>query len=310
MKQLVTILSLVTLISTRVFAFDLQIDLKNSKANRSDVNSAEALVKSLAGYFPFFSGSIKLNICGSGGPACSPENSYLFDSNEINLELTAYGKSSEIKYKPGALQILAHEFGHAVFIQRAANRHKNYAKLFSAVKYKIEQDKKLLLAKANNLTKEIQDIESEFESEKEAISAASNYFYASFFYQEVYSDLLAAAHFDNPDIMCLALDGTARCTSPSSTIRRFSVSTSIETAMKMTIGNPQGQHSALAATRNALWKKYKLLLKAGNSKEMALNFLLDLMVDESYEVIFGEKTYGVEEMNSSLLNSLRTYGKY
>lgn len=294
------------------YALNLQVELKNTKAARSDVKSAEALVRSLDAYFPFLSRNsetLKLNICGTGGPACNPENSYQFDSNTINLELTSYASSGEIKYKPGALQVLAHEYGHYVFVRRAADRHKNYDKLFAAVKYKIDQDKKLVVAKSKNLVNEIKEIENEFEKENETIKIASNYFYGSYFYQEVFSDLLTAIHFNNPDIMCLALDGTSRCTSPSSSVRRFSVLTSIEVAKEMTLGNPQGQHSALAPTRKGLWQKYQSLLKTGNSKEFALNFLLELMVDESYKVIFGEKSYSLEEMNTSLLHELQTYGK-
>jgi len=309
MKNFMPILSLVTIISTYSFAFDLQVDLKNLKADQKDVKSAEVLTKALSDYFPNLLDGIKLNICGSGGPTCTPENSYLLESNEINLELTAYAASGELKYKPGALQVLAHEFGHAIFMQRAAFRHSNYGKLFAAIKYKIEQDKKLIVAKSKNLNKEVQEIETEFETQKEAIQIATNYLYGSFFYQEVYSDLLMAAHFNNPDAMCLAIDGTVKCTSPYSSVRRFSVSTTIGTAKNLTDGNSMGQHTALAGARKALWQKYQSLLKAGNSKSMALNFLLDLMIDESYEVIFGKKTYSIEEMNKSLIKSLQTYGK-
>lgn len=276
-------------------------------ARQGDVSLAEALIRSLESRFSFLSNAeaLTLNICGSGGPSCNPENSYQLDSNEINIELTSYDSSGEIKPKPGALQVLAHEYGHYVFMQRAAARHRGYSSLFSAIKYKIAQDKKLALAKRSNLSSQVTGIETEFEEQKEAIAATRSYFYVSSFYQEVFADFLVAAHFNSADIMCLALDGTSRCTSPSAAIRRFSVATSIEVAKKMTLGNPIGQHSALAPTRKALWQKYQSLLRSGNSKTAALSFLLDLMIDESHKVIFGEKSYGFEEMNKSLIRELR-----
>lgn len=290
-------------------AHDLKINNLNPKSGRTEQKEVSDLILSVSSYFPFIEkgNPLEIKLCGKGGPACRPENAFVIETNVINLEIFSSPVSNPIKINDFSITktTLVHEYGHYIFNEYATLKNDKYKKLIAALKYIWEQERKMYAAISKNDTETVKKIEEEFNLQKDTILIARQMIYTSFFYQEVFADFLAAVIFQNPDVVCLAAEGSKLCTLEEVKVRKFSQLTSIEESKILMENNPQGaQHVGLSSVRNILWKKYLLLTEKGESQELLLNKVLSIFVAENEKALFSDETYNIKKMNNDLIEAI------
>jgi hypothetical protein len=280
----------------------------NPSATDKDKAIVISLIQSVESLFPFLPQAAPLTIalCGKGGPACMPENSYRPEYNRINIEvlrspISQYDKVVGLEVVSSTL---VHEYGHYVFLQKAKKDIKKYETLLNMMSYLESTQRKMYAANAKQDQIEAKKLKEELESQEKNATIASDLYFVSLFYQELYSDFLAAVYYENPDIVCLAAEGTPNCTLDETKVRKFSVKTSVAKANEMVEKNRMGvQHLVLIPARNSIWKKYLSLRRQGHSKSEILNRVLNVMIALSAKKMFSADKLNpdLQQMNSKLI---------